>query len=60
MSNLQIIEGLCSLAEQQAALIRELSDALAQHNALTDAEREAIGAASERFRQILGDEEVNV
>lgn len=60
MSHLQIIEALCLLAEQQIGLIRELADALVQERALTEAERQAVGAASARYRKIIGDGEAGV
>ena len=54
MSNLQLIEALCRLVEQQSGIIRDLATALEQERSLSNAEREAVRAASERYTEILG------
>ena len=57
MSNLEIIEGLCQLAEGAIKVIGELAAALEQERALTDAEREAVADVNARYRGIIGAEE---
>lgn len=52
MSNLQMIEGLCSLCEELARLVRVLAEHLAQlgDTSMTD----EIAAADARYRAVLG------
>lgn len=57
MSNLEIIEGLCQLAEAAICVIGELAEALEQERALTDAEREAVADVGARYRGIIDAEE---
>lgn len=57
MSNLEIIEGLCQLAEASIGVIGELAAALEQERALTDAERDAVADVADRYRSIIGAEE---
>ena len=57
MSNLEIIEGLCQLAEGAIKVISELAAALEQERVLTDAERDAVADVADRYRSIIGAEE---
>ena len=57
MTNLEIIESLCYLAERQAALIRSLATALEQERALTEVEQIAVDALDSRYTAILGGNE---
>lgn len=54
MSNLQLIEALCHLVEQQSDIIRSLAMALEQERSLSEAEREAVKSAGEKYKEILG------
>lgn len=54
MSNLQIIEALCSLVEQQSRLIRQLSFALDEIRGLTDEEKNLAKKAQDAYSAILG------
>lgn len=54
MSNLQLIEALCHLVEQQSDIIRSLATALEQERSLSEAEREAVKSAGEKYKEILG------
>lgn len=54
MSNLQLIEALCSLVEMQAKVIQELAATMEQARCLSDAERAEIEAAREEYTRILG------
>lgn len=58
VSNLQLIEALCCLVEQQSGIIRDLATALEQERSLSEAEREAVRSAGERYREIFGAGEV--
>lgn len=57
MSNLEIIEGLCQLAQASIGVIGELAAALERERALTDAERDAVADVSARYHDIIGAEE---
>lgn len=57
MSELQIIEMLCSLAEQQAGVIHHLVMELEQARALSDADRELVNNAQQEYADILGTNE---
>lgn len=59
MSHLQIIEGLCQLAEGAICVIGELAAALEQERALTDAERDAVADVADRYRSIIGTDEAS-
>lgn len=54
MSELQIIEMLCTLAEQQAGIIHHLVMELEQARTLSDAERELVKNAQQEYADILG------
>lgn len=58
MSNLKMIEMLCSLVELQSEIIRHLSMELAHARNLTDAEMQMVADSRKRYSSILGDEEV--
>lgn len=57
MSNLQLIEALCSLVENFAKVVRLLATKLEQANALDEAERQEVSAAFARYPEILGTDE---
>ncbi len=57
MSNLQLIEALCNLVEQQAAIIRGLAVSIEQERCLSEAERAEIEAVRKRYSEILGADE---
>lgn len=57
MTNLQMIETLCSLVEQQSKVISHFAMQLERARNLTDAEREMVDAAKQKYAAILGDEE---
>lgn len=57
MTNLQMIETLCSLVEQQSKVISHLAMQLERARNLTDAERQMVDAAKQKYTAILGDEE---
>ena len=57
MSNLQMIEMLCSLVEQQSQVIRCLATELEQQRTLTDAERTMVEETRCRYSEILGSDE---
>lgn len=58
MTNLQMIETLCSLVEQQSRIISHLVMQLERSRNLTEAEQDMIDAAKQKYSVILGDEEV--
>ena len=58
MSNLQLIELLCQIAEQQISIIRELASALAQERSLTAEEKERVENAVIRYSNIIGADEL--
>ena len=55
MTDLQIIESLCDVIEQQAALVRELVTQLEQFKAVEGAESERAEALRGRYREAIGD-----
>lgn len=58
MSNLQMIEMLCSLVEQQSQVIRCLATELEQQRALSDAERTMVEETKDKYSAILGTDEI--
>ncbi len=54
MSNLQLIEALCSCMESLLELVLRLASALDQIQALDAENRAAVEAARERVRSIIG------
>lgn len=58
MTNLQMIETLCSLVEQQSEIIRHLSTELAHARNLTFTEVQMVTDSRKRYSEILGDEEI--
>lgn len=54
MSNLQIIEMLCNLAEQQADVIHRLAIELEQARNLSEAEQDMVSNAQREYANVLG------
>lgn len=54
MSNLQIIEMLCNLAEQQAGVIHHLAMELEQARNLSEAEQSMVSNARREYANVLG------
>lgn len=54
MSNLQIIEMLCNLAEQQAGVIHHLAMELEQARNLSEAEQSMVSNAWREYANVLG------
>lgn len=59
MSNIQMIEMLCSLAEKQAGIIRHLALELEQARSLSETEREMVGNSQREYADILGGDELS-
>lgn len=57
MSNLQIIEMLCNLAEQQAGVIHHLAMELEQARNLSEAEQSMVSNARREYANVLGTNE---
>lgn len=58
MTNLQIIEALCSLTERQAKLIYQLANELEQFRTLDEAEKEAVSSIDKEYMKIVGADEL--
>ena len=58
MTDLQTIECLCSVIEQQAALIRELVTELKQAKAFSDEDAEKLYMLEEAYKSAVGDSAV--
>lgn len=58
MSNLEMIEKLCSLVEHQASVIHHLSVQLVEARCLTEAEQQMIDAAKNEYTAFLGAGEI--
>ena len=58
MSNLQLIEELCYLAERQIRIIRKLAAKLEEVNQIDDADRQEVTEAVQMFSTIIGADEV--
>lgn len=54
MSNLQIIEALCSLVESQAQLIQRLSFALSEAEYLNEEDARLMTDTQKKYSEILG------
>lgn len=54
MSNLQLIEAFCTLAEELLRLALRLASALDQIQALDEENRAAVEAAREEYRNLTG------
>lgn len=59
MSNLQMIEMLCILAEKQASIIHHLALELEQARSLSETEREMVGNSQREYADILGGDELS-
>lgn len=57
MSNLKMIEMLCTLVEEQAKVIRHLSMELAHARNLTEVETQMVENARRQYTKILGVDE---
>lgn len=57
MSNLKMIEMLCTLVEEQAKVIRHLSMELAHARNLTEAETQMVENTRQQYTKILGTDE---
>lgn len=57
MSNLQMIEMLCSLVERQASVIYHLAMELEQARCLSEAEQEMVAGSQREYSRILGADE---
>lgn len=57
MSNLQMIEMLCALAEQQAGVIRHLALELERARILSETERDMVENTQREYAGILGADE---
>ena len=57
MSNLQIIEALCSLVESQAQLIQRLAFALSEARYLNEEDVRLMTDTREKYSEILGADE---
>lgn len=55
MTDLQIIESLCSVIEQQASLIRDLVTELKQARVLTDETAEQLHRLEMTYDEAIGD-----
>lgn len=58
MSNLEMIEKLCSVVEMQSTIIRKLSSELQQLDALSDENQKMVGTAKQMYVDILGADEI--
>lgn len=56
MSNLQMVEALCTLVEEQAKVIRYLSMELAHARNLSEAEKRALESVNSEYAEIIGPE----
>lgn len=58
MSNLQIIEALCSLVESQAQLIQRFAFALSEAGYLNEEDARLMTDTQKKYSEILGADEV--
>ena len=58
MSNLQLIEALCTLVGQLVVIVKRLAEKLEQVNALDEADRQAVDGAVKRYAATIGANEV--
>lgn len=56
MSNLQMVEALCTLVEKQAKVIRYLSMELAHARNLSEAEKRTLESVNSEYAEIIGSE----
>lgn len=56
MSNLQMVEVLCTLVEEQAEVIRYLSMELAHARNLSEAEKRTLKSVNSEYAEIIGSE----
>lgn len=56
MSNLQMVESLCTLVEEQAKVIRYLSMELAHARNLSEAEKRTLESVNSEYAEIIGSE----
>lgn len=56
MSNLQMVEALCTLVEEQAEVIRYLSMELAHARNLSEAEKRTLKSVNSEYAEIIGSE----
>lgn len=56
MSNLQMVEALCTLVEEQAKVIRYLSMELAHARNLSEAENRTLESVNSEYAEIIGSE----
>lgn len=54
MSNLQMVESLCTLVEEQAKVIRYLSMELAHARNLSEAEKRMFESVNSEYAEIVG------
>lgn len=57
MSNLQIIEALCSLVESQAQLIQRFAFALSEAGYLNEEDARLMADTQKKYSEILGEDE---
>lgn len=58
MSNLEMIENLCTIVELQSTIIRRLSSELQQLDALSDGDRMLVEKSTKQYTALLGSDEV--
>lgn len=56
MSNLQMVEALCTLVEEQAKVIRYLSMELTHARNLSEAEKRTLERVNSEYAEIIGSE----
>lgn len=54
MTNLQLIEALCTLVEYQAGLIRSLAATMEEERCITQEQRKALEKSEAEYSRILG------
>lgn len=57
MDWMKLIEGLCKIVERQNDIIKALTEALAQHEALDEEAKAEIDAVGRRFAEEMGEED---
>ena len=57
MSNLQLIEALCSLAEQLIRIVKQLAEKLELINAMDESDRQTVNKAVELYAETVGSSE---
>lgn len=56
MSNLQMVEALCTMVEEQAKVIRYLSMELAHARNLSEAEKRTLESVNSEYSEVIGSE----